>query len=132
MSAVRQTRDQRMAGKALERVKAAAKDAAFAKKYRSRVMGFPALVLQSGLAQAVGFLRAKSSDTGDGPAYRRYLDDLAHVAGKGNGEELLDKTVRGELGDYRLLTREVLDAAAWLKRMTQAVIGGEEEGSHAD
>lgn len=127
---IRQTRDQRMAGKALVRVKDAAKDDAFAKKYRSRAMSFPAMVLQSGLVQAVGFLRAKSGGTVRGDEYGQYLDDLAHVVGKDSGQALLDDAVRLGLGDYRLLTREALDAAAWLTRMTQAVMGEERDEAH--
>lgn len=126
-AAVRQTRDQRMASKALARVKEAAKDETFAKRYRSRAMSFPALVLQSGLAQAVGFLQAKSGGKVGGDEYGQYLDDLAHVAGKNHGRNLVDSAVSNGLGDYRLLTRDVLDAAGWLKRMTQAVMGREAE-----
>ena len=118
----RQTRSQRMARLALDCVKPAAAGA-MAKDYRSRAMGFPTQVLQSGLAQAVGFLSAKRGDANSkAKAYRQYLDDLAKVAGRHNGSVLLEDALKTDLAGYRLLTREVLDASSWLKRFSQSLI----------
>lgn len=122
-----QTRGQRMARIALDKVREADKDKAFAKKYRSRAMGFPAMVMQSGLAQALGFLQAKSGGKVAGDEYGQYLNDIAKVAGKDSGKALWEKAISVEIADYRLLTRDVLDAAGWIKRMTQAVIRVDEE-----
>jgi len=128
MSAPAQPRAQRLAGEAMARVKAVvAKDAAFAKKYRTRAMGFPAMVMQAGLASSVGFLLAKAGEKAQGKEYRQYLDDLARVAGYEGGLELHEKVIRADLAAYRLATRDVLDAATWIKRMCQALIAGESE-----
>lgn len=126
---VRQSRTQRMARLALDRVKPVAAGV-LAKDYRSRAMSFPTVVLQSGLAQAVGFLAAKSGSKNDKErAYRQYLDDVAHVAGFHGGDSLLQDALKAELPRYRLLTREVLDASAWIKRFCQSLIEGEDEGN---
>lgn len=122
-----QTRGQRMARSALDKVKAVAGNKEFAKKYRSRAMGFPAMVMQAGLAQALGFLWAKSGGKVAGDEYGQYLDDLAKVAGQGGGKTLYENAIKTDIAGYRLHTRDVLDAAGWIKRMTQAVIRVDEE-----
>lgn len=119
----RQSRAQRMAQPALERVKVAAKSN-LAGDYKPRAMGFPTMVLQAGLAQAVGFLAAKSGKDGKAMAYQRYFDDLAQVAGYPAGDALLQDALKADLARYRLLTRDVLDAASWLKRFSQSLIDG--------
>ncbi|MGX5672441.1 type III-B CRISPR module-associated protein Cmr5 [Thermomonas fusca] len=120
----RQSRAQRMAKPALACVKSAAASN-LAKDYKPRAMAFPTMVLQSGLAQAVGFLAAKSGKDGKGKAYQQYFDDLAKVAGLPNSEALLQEALRADLPRYRLLTRDVLDAASWLKRFCQSLINDE-------
>lgn len=117
---LRQTRAQRMARVALDCVRPVA-DGKFAGDYKPRAMGFPAHVLQSGLAQAVGFVAAKSGGKRDN-AYGLYLDHLAKVTGRDSGEALLKDAVNTNLAGYRLLTREVLDASSWLKRFTQTLV----------
>lgn len=124
----RQTRSQRLARKALDCVQRAA-SSKLADDYKPRAMSFPTLVLQSGLAQAVGFLSCKSSNEGIGQAYRQYFADLATVVGKESGKDLLQSAVNSPLAEYRMLTREVLDAALWLKRFSQSLI--QKEGTHS-
>ena len=126
----RSTRSQRHAESALARITAVvawsdeqkdAKDASkLRKEYKARADGFPVLVMQAGLAQAVGFMRAKSADK---PAYGRYLDDLAAViGGLADGAALHHRAIHGQLPAYRQLTREVLAAAGWLKRFGQVYL----------
>lgn len=126
---IRQTRDQRMAGKALTRVQEAATDTVFRKKYRSRAMSFPSMVLQAGLAQSTGFLLAKSGGKVRGDEYGQYLNDLAQVAGHPDGKSLATCAIDEDVAGYRLLTRDVLDAAGWIKRMSQALIFDEKGGN---
>lgn len=126
---IRRTRDQRMAGTALTRVQEAATDPAFRKKYRSRAMSFPAMVLQAGLAQSTGFLLAKSGGKVRGDEYGQYLDDLAQVTGHPDGKALAKRAIDEDVAGYRLLTRDVLDAAGWIKRMSQALIFDEKGGN---
>ncbi|MBS0212720.1 MAG: type III-B CRISPR module-associated protein Cmr5 [Proteobacteria bacterium] len=122
-----QTRTQRMARLALERVQQAAKDKEFAKKYKPRAMSFATMVMQSGLAQAAGFLMAKSGGKVAGDEYGQYLDDVARVAGQGSGKAFFEEALRADLARYRLLTREALDASGWLKRMTQTLIASDDK-----
>jgi CRISPR-associated protein Cmr5 len=122
MSAARQgTRSQRHAEVALARIKAVESDpsATERKEYKARADGFPVMVMQAGLAQAVGFMRAKASGK---KAYGRYLDDLAAVLGRDGGEVLQNRVIAAELPEYRQLTREALAAAGWLKRFGQAYL----------
>lgn len=122
-----QTRSQRYAAAALACVGQVAAMPALREEYKSRADGFPVMVMQAGLAQALGFLLAKSGRSLDN-GYGRYLHDLAAVlrAGgattAGSGEALHGAAIHAALAEYRLLTREALAAAAWLKRMAQAHI----------
>ncbi len=115
------TRSQRQAEAALAAIQAIRKEAEKERKeYKARADNFPVLVLQAGLAQAVGFMRAKAAKS---TAYQRYLSDLAAMLGLAGGEALQQRAIDAELRDYRQLTRETLAAAAWLKRFGQAYLG---------
>lgn len=93
------------------------------KEYKARADSFPVLVLQSGLAQAVGFMLAKAlAKAPKSAAYQRYLNDLATMLGFADGAALQQRAIGAELRDYRQLTREALAAASWLKRFGQAYL----------
>lgn len=98
-------------------------------KYRTIALNFPTLVLQSGLAQAIGFLLAKAGDEKESE-HQKYLEDLANVLGfQANGDNsvgnvLHSKVIYAELAEYQLLTRKTLEASAWLKRYTQSLLEG--------
>jgi CRISPR-associated protein Cmr5 len=83
-------------------------------EYKARADSFPTFVMQAGLAQAVGFLRAK------GDVYEKYLKDLALVLGQQDDKAFYQQVIKAERVEYRLLTRKALVAAGWLKRMAQA------------
>lgn len=91
----------------------------YASKYRALALSFPIMVLQSGLAQATGFLQAKSSGDNE---YQLYLSDLAGILGKSSGENLHQAVIDSSLPDYQQLTRQALDASGWLKRYAQALL----------
>lgn len=91
----------------------------YASKYRALALSFPIMVLQSGLAQATGFLQAKSCDNNE---YQLYLSDLAGILGKSSGENLHKAVIESDLPDYQQLTRQALDASGWLKRYAQALL----------
>jgi CRISPR-associated protein Cmr5 len=121
----RHTRSQRMAGVALTCVQEVSRENAMLRKdYDTRAMSFPAMVIQAGAAQALGFLRAKggAGNGAKGNAYTRYLDDLARVLGKPGGEVLHKQVIDAPLPEYRVLTRDLLDASAWLRRFAQALL----------
>lgn len=113
-----------------------------ARDYLTRARGFPALVMQSGLVQATGFLLAKSQSGGDTDgkraapdrhdapgkhdAYAAYAASLARVLGYADAAALHAQAVGGDAPgdahrqtDYRQLTRDVLHAASHLRRYAQ-------------
>jgi CRISPR-associated protein Cmr5 len=90
------------------------------KKYAALALNFPVMVLQSGLAQATGFLLAKGR-----AEHHQYLNDLADVLGEGTGQQFHGKIIASTLADYQHLTRRTLDAAGWFKRYAQGLLGAE-------
>ena len=88
------------------------------KEYRTLALNFPTMILQSGLAQAIGFLQAK------GKGKEEHLLLLAHIAellGE-NKDSLHKKILASDLSHYQLLTRQAIEAASSLKRYTQALL----------
>lgn len=137
-----QTRTQRFAGVAMAQVRMAAEGQAgrhgrmtgedlsnYRKKYKARAESFPAMLMQSGLTQAFGFLLGKAqipegkSTKVDPIAYAAYAETLAAVVrGKAtqNGARELHRTaIESDLNGYRRLTREVLEAAILVRRFAQ-------------
>lgn len=121
------TRNQNYAAQALKRIEAIKGDEKLRDEWKSRADSFPVMVLQAGLAQAIGFLRAKSAGDND-KGYKRYLADLVAVLHAGGatqattGEAFQNSVITLNLADYRRLTHETLAAAGWLKRFGQAYI----------
>lgn len=132
------TRNQRFAVEAMRAVTAFSESLqgkanadALRKDYLTRAKGFPAMVMQSGLVQAIGFLVAKSTsgdvkqgDQADSSkkheAYAHYANSLARVLGYTRIGDLHGHAVGGDgAPDYRQLTRDVLLAATHLRRYAQ-------------
>lgn len=118
MSKDNRTRTQHYAEKALQKV-TEIKGKDIAKEYKSRGDNFPVMVMQAGLAQAVGFMLAKGAKD---PAYQLYINDLAAVMGDADGIAFHTKVIGAPLPEYRLLTRNTLNAAGWFKRFGQAYL----------
>ncbi len=89
-------------------------------KYRTLALNFPTMIMQSGLSQAVGFLMAKSSSADD--EYSLLLNHIAQLLGYPDSNILHTVILKSSLGEYQLLTRRSLDATAWIKRYTQALL----------
>ena len=104
-----ETRQQQWAERAYQQVSKVAP--AEGKEYKSFSASFPALVHGCGLCQALAFAHAKSKTT--------YLNDLAKVLGT-TIEPLMDESRAANTPRYQLLSREVMEAAAWLKRYAEA------------
>lgn len=125
-------RQSEIAQKALECITAAAKTQDEFSEYGTRANSFPSMILQSGLAQALGFLRAKS---GNGNtlerAYARYYLDLVSLVlialptMPTDGEAFYNEVLRAELGEYRRISQLTLDSAVWLKRLYQGTASPE-------
>lgn len=89
------------------------------KEYKSRSDNFPVMVMQSGLAQAVGFMLAKGAKD---VTYSQYLNDLSSVMGAADGKAFHTNIIQAPLPEYRRLTHETLNAAGWFKRFGQAYL----------
>ncbi|MCU8024533.1 MULTISPECIES: type III-B CRISPR module-associated protein Cmr5 [Shewanella] len=97
------------------------------KKYATLVHKLPAMILQNGLAQATGFLLAKSEDH-----HKALLEDLtlvfkqvdakfANIADD-KGEALHNEIIQSDLHQIMRMTREALEIAGWLRRYVQGVL----------
>ena len=109
-------RSQKYAQRAFGLIQKVKDDNKQVKEYRTLVLNFPTMILQSGLAQAIGFLRAKGKE--------EHLLLLAHIAellGE-NKDSLHKKILEADLSHYQLLSRQDLEAASSLKRYTQALL----------
>lgn len=111
-----ETRNQKHARAAYAKVDAV-KGHPMEEKYGALALNFPVMVLQSGLAQATGFLLAKGKEE-----HLAFLNDLAGVLGEINGESFHQNIIASDLADYQHLTRRTLDAAGWFKRYAQGVL----------
>ncbi len=93
------------------------------KKFRTLCMKTPSIIHQSGLAQAIVFLRSR-----DGVIGEKFVDAIAavlHTTRKdlANGEALQRKALTtGELEAYIMLTSEVSDVSGWFRRFAQIEI----------
>ncbi|MHB1494480.1 MAG: type III-B CRISPR module-associated protein Cmr5 [Acidithiobacillus sp.] len=130
-------RQSEIAEKALECITTASAQRDLFDEYGTRANSFPTMILQSGLAQALGFLRAKSGD--DSPlkkAYAQYYKDLvalvrvAMPALPPDGEAFYQEVLQAELGDYRRISQITLDSAVWLKRLYQGSPKPKNGGQH--
>lgn len=95
------------------------------KEYRSFARAFPTLIHVSGLAQATAFASVKSKGM-----RHEVLKDLDRVM-RQDQDRREDWTVCAESravgsAEYRLLTREAIAAALWLKRYAEALIEPED------
>lgn len=120
----------------------AVKDSDIEAKYRTLALNFPTMILQSGLAQAIGFLMAKGN--------KEHKVLLSHIVVLVNQDETKsraddcltqqkavvdlaksfhDKVVKSNITDYQLYTRKAIEASSWLKRYTQALLKKEGETS---
>jgi len=96
----------------------------FQKKYGALAHKLPGLILQNGLAQATGFLIAKGKDE-----HWAVLDDLRAIlhatqaTTAANRADLHQEIIAADLTQTMLLTRRSLEAAGWMKRYVQGVLG---------
>ena len=90
------------------------------KQYGSLCHRFPIMVLRNGLAQAVGYLAAKSKNT---PAHGLLLGHIAaHLDSDANAASYQTHVNRADIAEYRHMTREALAAAVWYKRFAESLL----------
>jgi hypothetical protein len=75
--------------------------------------------MASGLCAAVAFGMVKR---------REYVDDLAFVLELGDGMTLAERAREAQATTYRHLSREALDAATWLSRYAEVLLGAPAKG----
>jgi len=83
-------------------------------EYASFAKSFPSLIHTCGLVQALAFAEAKKR--------RDYLKDLASVLAT-DPDRLLEQSRRLDLMGYVRLSRNAIEAAGWLKRYAEALMG---------
>lgn len=116
------TRQQKWAKAALQAIEKTGGDK---KKLATHCMKGPSLLQQAGAAQALGFWNRND----DGKAY---LDALAEVWSAGGAEKAnRDQLIRlvlseGKLLTYMALTRDLIEAAMWLRRFAQSELKAED------
>jgi CRISPR/Cas system CMR-associated protein Cmr5 small subunit len=94
-------------------------------KLRTLCMKTPALIHQSGLAQALVFLRSRDGEHGE-----RFVADLAHGLGRSDvktGDALIKKALQTPMTEYMVLTASVADVAAWFRRFAQIELSADGE-----
>jgi CRISPR-associated protein Cmr5 len=99
------------------------------KKYGALAHKLPGLVLQNGLAQATGFLLAKGKE--EHLALLGDLRQVLHAVGAtaaDSGQALHTQIIAADLEATMLLTRRTLEAAGWIKRYVQGVLGVDATG----
>ena len=117
------TRQQNWSKSALDCVNAAAKQGeAYVGKYRTLCMKGAGLVRQSGVVQAIVFLKARGGDEG-----KAFADDLAKVYGLKPGE-LLSKAQVAALPEYMAMTNDLVNIAIWFRRFAQSELRDLGEG----
>ena len=89
----------------------------FEAKYRTLALNFPSMIMQSGLAQAIGFLMAKGKDE-----HTIFLGHIAQLLEYTRYEDFHTAISKSDITQYQLMTRKALDATSWLKRYTQALL----------
>ena len=97
-------------------------------KLRTLCMKTPSLIHQSGLAQALIFLQSREKEIG-----KRFVKALAAAyAPKGthlSGEELVKKALNEDsLQGYMVLTSDISDVAAWMRRFAQIELKKQDGG----
>lgn len=110
------TRSQEWSARAHARV-VARKSSDDIKSYNTACMRMPGLVHQCGLVQALVFMASRSDASPD------YVDDLAQVVRGLSGDQLVEQARQGNLQQYLHLTREVVEAATWMRRFAQIELG---------
>lgn len=108
------------AARAFEAVKAMRDDRELNSKFKTLCMKSPALLVQSGLAQTITFLRSRERKKGS-PG-EKYAAHLVKVLGKDDVKSLdvlQKKALEDDLTSYMELSASVQDAMIWLRRFAQ-------------
>ena len=100
----------------------------FRKDYGRICNRFPVLVLENGLAQAIGFLVGKSQAGDPDNATAMFLNHIAVVLGQPDDQALLPEVIDADLIHYLHLTRTALAGAIWFRRYAEGLLGVDPTG----
>lgn len=98
------------------------------KEYGALAHKLPTMILQNGMAQATGFLLAKTSSRKDSEHaallndFAAVLRESAGITGCLDGAALHRHVIDASALDTMQLTRRGLEASAWIKRYVQGVL----------
>lgn len=132
-----QTRDQKYASDAFERVTKVAQKCteSFGKAYGSMAHKLPILIHVAGLAQALAFVASRGQRKGP----EQLLEDLSQTVLGEPATRLLERSRgsnhEGSLREYIYLTEQILAALLWYKRYAQSILNvepGEDEENESD
>lgn len=132
-----QTRDQKYASDAFERVTKVAQNPteSFGKAYGSMAHKLPILIHVAGLAQALAFVASRGQRKGP----EQLLEDLSQTVLGEPATRLLERSRgsnhEGSLREYIYLTEQILAALLWYKRYAQSILNvepGEDEENESD
>ena len=108
------TRQQRWAQGALSKV-SAQRNTTAEPRYRTLCLKMPVLIQQSGLVQAIAFVRSREKDLGKG-----FCRDLAVVAGRKDDAALQEEAQQAGLASYLTLSKTLIDVSIWFRRFAQS------------
>jgi hypothetical protein len=119
------TRAQARASKAFECIRRVSGDSDLKKSYAPLCQRSPDILRRSGLLQGLCFLQTRSK--GRSEYGKAFVGDLAAVLAAGappgtsaSLDALLQRARTAPMREYMALTRDVVDAALWLRRFNQS------------
>lgn len=118
-----QTRSQTDAARVHDQITALPEDKKLRTDYGRLCNRFPIMVLQNGLAQALGFIAGKAGGKGaSAGAFVRFGNDVAVLLGGDDLNGFVGKVLIADLAAYRRLTRRALAVSLWQKRFAESVL----------
>ena len=120
------TRQQKWAHAALAKV-ASHKGKSTESKNKTLCLKMPTLLKQSGVVQALAFMRARSGEEG-----KEFCNDLSAVYGvptldgKTAGKDLQDQAQTVALPQYLVLSRDLIEVSVWFRRFAQSELKAED------
>lgn len=118
MTVTNRTRDQELAKYAADCI---ASIDTKQKEFKSLVRNFPALIMTSGLSQALAFLNAKHEDQHN-YLYKFISKWISKKIYDQESDNVLPLIITNDSLKYRHALQEAMDLATWLKRFAEAKI----------
>ncbi len=100
-------------------------------KFKTLCMKSPSVLIRSGLAQSITYLRSRNDTNNNNKYGDTYLEHLIDVLGRKNTSvaKFQDVVLDAKIGEYMALTHSVQDAMIWLRRFAQVEMANVEEDS---